>query len=760
MKPTFTIKLGQPIFPGLVTCGKFDGKTPSIAFATTGGKIIVHSPHDHSVAADGSSNNALRHLNLNRKITSLVAGSLGQGTHNLTEFGEGERDVLFVGTQSNLLAYDVERNADVFFCDVQDGVNCLCVGSLGSSSKKMVVAGGNCSILGFDGSGSECFWTVTGDNVSALAFVEDGDNINNGVKNTLLAGSEDFEIRSFRGEESLFEISEADKVILLHGLPNGRVAYGLSNGTVGVYDCTGGQRVRMWRVKTKHKPTAIFSYDIDLDGQEEIFVGWSNGLLTVRRAENGSVLFREMFDAPIASILKVDYRMDGKEEVIVCTEAGSITGYLPSDADFGALFDSGVTKENAEDQKAIDELHRLKLELAAEAKLIEKQLKAKTSSSSASADSSAIGALPPNTSLTYDLRPDRQSQSLQLRIEASSDVQIMNVIVVDQEGVLLEGGREAVAFAPKNLVTSSGGRSVCLSLRPQRHQAAKLRVQTHLAARSLTSYLHVFETDISVPRFAAFCELSEPYPSDFSGDGVVFSVKDGLERFVSYFTKSFVLTQQPPAAVDLQQLKFFFQSVKASNSGGPIEFLKFSGSRQKENGQMMTRIRIQCESMELAGDVVQDMAKYFGWTELSSETDFPNEWSILEEVLERVNACNAARTSLTADMADDSARIKALIIRAEDSRLMMDMNSMRKSYTELTGLNNGLIGAYNIRMKNHDTLVASLKEVNQMIQRSANLRIGDPKNRLVSDSRAAVKENRIMDISRILQKGFDSTTAV
>jgi hypothetical protein len=49
-----------------------DGKTPSIAFATTGGKIIVHSPHE-AAAQDGSVN-TLRYLNLNRKITSLVAG--------------------------------------------------------------------------------------------------------------------------------------------------------------------------------------------------------------------------------------------------------------------------------------------------------------------------------------------------------------------------------------------------------------------------------------------------------------------------------------------------------------------------------------------------------------------------------------------------------------------------------------------------------------------------------------------------------------
>ena len=43
-------------------------------------------------------------------------------------------------------------------------------------------------------------------------------------------------------------------------------------------------------------------------------------------------------------------------------------------------------------------------------------------------------------------------------------------------------------------------------------------------------------------------------------------------------------------------------------------------------------------------------------------------------------------------MADDSQRVKALIVRAEDSRLMTDMESTRRAYTELYSLNNQLVG--------------------------------------------------------------------
>jgi Bardet-Biedl syndrome 2 protein len=70
-------------------------------------------------------------------------------------------DYLYVGSRSNLLSYDVERNADSFFVDAPDGINALVLGKVGSSSKPLVITGGNCSILGFDDSGNEAFWTVT-----------------------------------------------------------------------------------------------------------------------------------------------------------------------------------------------------------------------------------------------------------------------------------------------------------------------------------------------------------------------------------------------------------------------------------------------------------------------------------------------------------------------------------------------------------------------------------------------------------------------
>lgn len=62
----------------------------------------------------------------------------------------------------------------------------------------------------------------------------------------LIVGSEDFDLRVFRGDEIIAEMSETDAFTVLRALDTpGRFAYALANGTLGVYQGTH----RIWRIK-------------------------------------------------------------------------------------------------------------------------------------------------------------------------------------------------------------------------------------------------------------------------------------------------------------------------------------------------------------------------------------------------------------------------------------------------------------------------------------------------------------------------------
>jgi len=97
--------------------------------------------------------------------------------------------------------------------------------------------------------------------------------------------------------------------------------------------------------------------------------------------------------------------------------------------------------------------------------------------------------------------------------------------------------------------------------------------------------------------------------------------------------------------------------------------------------------------------------------------------------------------------------LNASLTEAEDARLMADMPLMKRHYADLFTLNNELIAEYNKRANNHEALLAALKEVNQIIQKAANLRVGAPKARVIAESRAAIKSNNIDSLYHIICDG-------
>ena len=376
-----------------------------------------------------------------------------------------------MGTESNLLAYDVERNANVFFQDCADGVNALAIGRLANSPKPLVFAGGNCSIFGFDHEGTESFWTVTCDNVSSLALCD----VNNDGYNEMIVGSDDFELRFFKNVDVFHEITETERVTHLCPLQKSKFAYGLLNSTVGVYD---NHKKRAWRVKGKGKITALEAYDFDGDGVPEIVSGWSNGSFNVRKDTNGDIIYKGNIgngSNKIASLLTVDYRLDGKEELIVCGESGEIRGYLPMSHDMPQLSGTNLgddenTQQNlTNDQRVLAELQIKKQELTNELRILEKGMKSGKDPKNIQLPP---GALPPGTSLNYGLDMDIATQSVLIKVSTTAaQVVIVNLIVIDKEGLML-AGKELCMVSPTNQSNSA-----TIPIKPVRNAQYSLRVQ-------------------------------------------------------------------------------------------------------------------------------------------------------------------------------------------------------------------------------------------------------------------------------------------
>ncbi|XP_054565980.1 Bardet-Biedl syndrome 2 protein isoform X2 [Eptesicus fuscus] len=671
--PVFTLKLRHKISPRMVAIGRFDGTHPCLAAATQAGKVFIHNPHTRSqhFSAPRVFQSPLESdvslLNINQAVSCLTAGVLNP------ELGY---DALLVGTQTNLLAYDVYNNSDFFYREVADGANAIVLGTLGDISSPLAIIGGNCALQGFDHEGKDLFWTI----ITSLCPVY---------------GS--------------------------------RFGYALANGTVGVYDKT----ARYWRIKSKNYAMSIHAFDLNSDGVCELITGWSNGKVDARSDRTGEVIFKDNFSSAIAGVVEGDYRMDGHVQLICCSVDGEIRGYLPGAAEMrGSLMDTSV------EQELIRELSQKKQNLLLELRNYEENAKAEGSSPLNEADGQ-WGTIPANTklhtALSVSLGSETRAAHTELCISTSNDT-IIRAVLIFAEGIFL--GESHVVHPSIHSLSSS----IRIPITPPKDVPVDLHLKTFVGYRSSTQF-HVFELTRQLPRFSMYALTSLDSASQPLGY-VNFTIAERAQRVFIWLNQNFLL----PEDTDIQNAPF--QVCFTSLRNGSQLYIKV-----KLNGE----ISVKTDDIDLAGDIIQSIASFFAIEDLQVEADFPVYFEELRKVLVKVDEYHSVHQKLSADMADNSNLIRSLLVRAEDARLMRDMKTMKNRYMELYDLNKDLLNGYKIRCNNHTELLGNLKAVNQAIQRAGRLRVGKPKNQVITACRDAIRSNNINTLFRIMRVGTTSS---
>ncbi|XP_018582106.2 BBSome complex member BBS2 [Scleropages formosus] len=714
--PIFTLKLNHKINPRMVTVGKFDGVHPCLAAATQAGKVFIHNPHTRAQrqAAHRLSQSAhdsdISLLNINQAVSCLVAGSLEPG-----QVG----DALLVGSQTNLLAYDVHNNADVFYKEVADGANAIVLGKLGDIPSPLAIIGGNCALQGFDHEGNDQFWTVTGDNVRSLMlcdFTGDG-------KNELLVGSEDFDIRVFKEDELVCEMAENETVTSLCHMHGSRFGYALANGTVGVYDRT----ARYWRIKSKNHAMSIHAFDLNADGVVELITGWSNGKIDARSDRTGEVIFKDNFSSSIAGVVEGDYRMDGQVQLICTSVDGEVRGYLPASKEMkGNLMDTSV------EQDLIRELSQRRQNLLLELHNYEENAKVVAGAPSTEGDAQ-MGVIPANTQLQTALcvkaATEAQKAHIELNISTPNET-IIRAVLIFAEGIF-EGESHVVHPSVQNL---SG--CVRVPIIPPKDIPVDLHIKAFVGGRNSTQF-HVFEITRQLPRFSMYDLHVDPAAPQPTGI-VCFGINDRPQRVVMWLNQNFLL----PEGIDAPDVKF------TCLRGGGLLSISMQPSGE---------ITLKTDDIDLAGDLIQSLASFLAIEDLQAEADFPAYFEELRVTLTEVDEFHSVHQKLTAAMADHSNHIRTMLVQAEDARLMGDMRTMKKRYMELYDLNRDLINEYKIRCNNHNALIACLKSVNQAIQRAGQLRVGKPKSQVIAACRNAIKNNNVNALFKIMRAGTASS---
>ncbi|XP_015513002.1 Bardet-Biedl syndrome 2 protein homolog isoform X1 [Neodiprion lecontei] len=695
----FSLQLERKVESGLVACGKFDGSHACIVVATSGGNILVHSPHrrplpnpdDDPKTGRLAWTGELAELRIGKQVTSLYAGRLG----------EDERDVLMIGTATHLLVYNVEDNADVFYKEMSDGAYTVTVGKLGwLTDRSVVVIGGNCSVTVLDASGTEVFWTVTGDVVvSLMIFDFDGDGANE-----LILGSVDFEIRALKGDSVAWDVKETAPVTALVALSGCQFGYAVGNGTVGVYEM--GQR--LWRVKSKHRVVAIRGYDVNGDGTEELVTGWSSGKVDARVPATGEVVFRVQLSAAVVGIARADYRRTGRPDLVVVSATGEVRGFGPGAA----------SSEASEPGDKMRELLAKKQALIAEMR--------------------HRAANPGSFASRLAVEVSCGDGAVRMALAAGPGL-LVHCAIVFAEGVF-DG--ETLVDRP-----SRPCGQIEIELRPPKDTPVDVHVKVCVGPMG-ADLLQVFELTRQLPRFCMYERIEKPIDVEdalLDESGVTIEVAERPQRVAIWLGQNLILPEETEVEV-----------AEVGPTAGTLNVCLRGlrdGKLHRLEATSGGKIRLRTNDSNFAGEVVQSLASYLGLGELGAEANFPEDEKLMTEALERLTGLRETEIRLRAGEARGAAMLRNLLVRTEDARILGDAKNAKTRLAQLRAVNGDLIRDHEIGANSYRDLVRTLKELNAAVQRIARLRVGKASANAIAKCRSAIRDGDTRALVAVARQG-------
>ena len=90
-------------------------------------------------------------------------------------------------------------------------------------------------------------------------------------------------------------------------------------------------------------------------------------------------------------------------------------------------------------------------------------------------------------------------------------------------------------------------------------------------------------------------------------------------------------------------------------------------------------------------------------------------------------------------MSENINNLKASIVRAEASHMINDVEGIRRNYANVIAENGALVGEFIKRSDNHQELLKSLKQLNNLIRLTSQLRVGEASKVVVTLCRESIR---------------------
>jgi hypothetical protein len=127
----------------------------------------------------------------------------------------------------------------------------------------------------------------------------------------------------------------------------------------------------------------------------------------------------------------------------------------------------------------------------------------------------------------------------------------------------------------------------------------------------------------------------------------------------------------------------------------------------------------------------------------------------LKQKLSQIEEINKNKVNISSEIAESMAVIKGMVVRAENNRVLRDMGEIRRTYAEIMDENHKVCLEIRKKSQNAATLNEMLRYVGNMINLTANMRVGAPRTKVNTLCRQALKSKQFVSLTHIMEKGSE-----
>ncbi|MCQ2817668.1 MAG: hypothetical protein MJ252_10425 [archaeon] len=631
------------------------------------------------------------------------------------------------------MSYDIKENKTMFDKEIMDGVYCIISGMFYNYSDPLCLVGGNCSVCGINANGEDIFWTVLGGNAVCLELAD----VNGDKFNELIVGTDDYAIRFFQNESSIYEVNENTKIIIIKPVKGKDFLYGLENGTLGLYK----NEERAWKIKEKGFVNGLLLQNSETEENSLIVSGWSTGKIRLSEISTGKLVSEIEVQNGISKLLLNNFTNAETDQIIAITENGEIFGYslgteVYEEAEDAPISSKAKGKELTEEEINFNKLTAQKAELLKEFEELEVKLANRAKINAQKDDL----ALPDDTQILIDLQSNNENKCADLIIEAQSkkelnNITIYNVILVSEQ---IYKGETYIKFPSKET------NKLIVQIKTKKDMDINLHLKVLVGKSYFLSDFQVYEFNKIIPKYCFYILLREEisYKNELI-QGISFPLSERVDRLILFIEKYFNLAKR--------ELETFRQDETTFR----IRFSSLRTEKILEISMKNQVISIFTEETELAGNILQDMSIYFNKPDIDSKINYSEVTKPYGEIVERIQRLDKERNQYNINMTEITTFIKDIFVRAEDNRLLGNFKTFKDYFNKINLKNLELLDEFEKRTQSYADLLNDLKQMNEIIQNFANLKAGKYKNQMVNKCRDCIRKKNYALLMRILSTGSE-----